>query len=250
MALSNTLSTPTTLKGHTIMFRHSPRIIGLLCVLNAMQWGAPPALAEVRSFDDITFWVGSGPQRAAFVVDWSATPDLPPLAWGYRWSGAATGDQMFRAIAAADANFRGRISAGGPLGVELYGIGYDRDGDGFQLNDGTQFTDGLAISGPSDTAFALDPDDSYNEGWFSAGFWGYYFATGSPYLPGGMWDFAPVGFSSRILADGEWDGYAYAPQFVFATPAVPVAAVPEPGLCQVLVGVGLVWGFVRTLRSR
>ena len=42
---------------------------------------------------------------AALVIDWLGTPELPPLAWGYRWSGNATGVQMFRSVVQADPRF-------------------------------------------------------------------------------------------------------------------------------------------------
>jgi hypothetical protein len=182
------------------------------------------ALADVTSFDDLRFWVGSGPNRAALVIDWWEMPERIPLAWGFRWSGSATGEDMFRAIVQRDPQLYARIGSSGAFGVPLYGIGYDRDGDGFALSDGTIFSNGLAVTGPSDGAIAVDPDDSYNEGW-NTGFWAYYVGSGNPY-GGGSWQTPITGFSDRQLADGDWDGFSFAPGFVGDPPALAGAAMP------------------------
>jgi hypothetical protein len=196
----------------------------LCLVAGLLGWSlGSPVWAEVTALDDIRFWVGEGSQRAAMVIDWTNPADAPPLAWGFRWDGTATGEDMFRALVQADRRLFAKLGEEGPFGVPLFGIGYDRDADGFKLSDGTVFDgDGIAITEPSDGAYALDPDDSYDEGW-NEGFWGYYISEESPYTTG-QWDIAPTGFSQRILADGAWDGYSFAPGFVGDPPAVPEAA--------------------------
>ncbi len=180
----------------------------------------------VLTMEDIRYWVGDGANEAVLVVDWDEPSERHPLAWGFRWDGVATGEDMFRAIAAADHRFFGRLGAAGPFGVPLYGIGYDRDNDGFELSDGTNFVDGVAVTGPSDSATAVDPRDSYNEGW-DFGFWNYYEGDGQPYA-GGAWTVAESGFSLRMLTTGDWDGYSFAPGFEGLPPEVPNAAVDQP----------------------
>ncbi len=208
------------------------------------------------TFDDITYWVGSGANRSALVIDWHDGKDA--VAYGYRWDGAATGEDMITAIADADPRlvvYRGDTDpantagdgTGGPNSI--YGIGLDRDGDGFTLTPGS-----------SDTGSPADPDDSYAEGWFT-NYWGYFVnidnneylfgpppnfemspnpdfgtLTGEPYN-GGSWGFSGLGFIDHVLFDGSWDGWG----FNGNAPGEPIA-VPEPASAAFLVVLGaLVW---------
>ena len=52
-------------------------------------------------FNDILFWVGEGTNEAVMAVNWADTA----LAWGYRWNGTATVEDMMNHIAAADPRF-------------------------------------------------------------------------------------------------------------------------------------------------
>ena len=52
---------------------------------------------------DILYWVGSGSNEAIFIVNW-ANPDTA-LAWGYRFNGTVTAQQMIDSIDAADPRF-------------------------------------------------------------------------------------------------------------------------------------------------
>src|SRR3954465_10393847 len=64
---------------------------------------AVQAHAFAFSFDDITYWVGSGSNRASLAIDWQQGSSQPAsLVWGYRWDGIATGAQMLSAIVAED----------------------------------------------------------------------------------------------------------------------------------------------------
>ena len=83
------------------------------------------------------------------------------------------------------------------------------------------------VTGPSDGGSSSDADDSYNEGW-NSGFWSYYTGAGNPY-DGGTWQAAVTGFSDRVLADGDWDGLSFAPDFVGDPPA-PANAAPDTTL--------------------
>ena len=59
--------------------------------------------AQPFTFDDIEFWVGTGANRAALVIDWvEGSTEPPALVWGYRWDGTARGSDMLTAIVAAD----------------------------------------------------------------------------------------------------------------------------------------------------
>jgi hypothetical protein len=181
------------------------------------------------SFDDIEFWVGTGANRSALVIDWvESTADPPALVWGYRWDGAAKGRDMLTAIVAADPRLFAKLGGTPANPVAVYGLGYDADDDGvFGVDDGTQFdADGFAFSGPADLAQATDPGDLYAEGWFT-GFWHYGVAANNPY-DGGAWSDSDVGMASRNLADGSWDSWVFSPTFNFASFATIPHAAPAP----------------------
>lgn len=187
----------------------------------------------VTSFEDIQFWVGSGSNQSAFVLDWdSNNPGTAAYAWGYRWDGSATSADMFASIIAADARLFAKISNPGAFGVAIYGIGYDNGDGNFALDDNTLFpASGLAVTSPGDGAQALGLGDLYVEGWFADGFWAHHISNGNPY-GGGSWESAQTGTSDRQLADGSWDGFAFLPGFAGPPPSIAqaasITAIPEP----------------------
>ena len=61
---------------------------------------AQPVEATI-DFDDILYWVGTGSNEAVLAVNWADTA----LAWGYRWTGSATVEDMMAAIASDDPRF-------------------------------------------------------------------------------------------------------------------------------------------------
>jgi hypothetical protein len=188
--------------------------------------------APVASFDDITFWTGVGANRAAIAVDGdSASSTDTALVWGYRWDGAADGEDMLRAVLAADSRLFAKISGPGPLGISVWGIGYDADDDGgFALSDGTEFdANGVAVTGlPDEDATPLDPDDWYREGWFT-GVWSYTNANDVPWSDDD-WNESQLGPSFRPLVDGAWDSWAFTSPIVLdAFAQNPVAAEPPEG---------------------
>jgi hypothetical protein len=180
------------------------------------------------TFDEVQFWVGTGANRAALVIDWVETsPNPPALAWGYRWDGAARGSDMLRAIIAADDRLFAKLGGSPSNPNAVYGIGYDADGDGqFALDDGTTFDDdGIAFTSPPDLATSVDSDDYYAEGWFT-GFWHYGVeapAGSNPY-GGSNWSDIQVGMAGRTLVDGSWDSWTFSPTFNFAA----FAENPQP----------------------
>lgn len=184
----------------------------------------------VASLDDIEVWVGQGANRTGFVIDFAGDSDADAAyAWGFRWDGDATGEDLLRALT-ADAGVYARIGETGAFGIPLYGLGYDANHDGaFALSDGTVFTDGIALTDASDDATAVSDGDLYAEGWFSNGFWSYAIAAGNPFA-GGEWSNANVGISQATLVDGRWDALVFDVAFGGATvPQNVQAAVPEPG---------------------
>ena len=193
---------------------------------------ASAAVQASVTFEDITYWVGEGNNESTLVIDFDGGPTPQSLVWGYRWDGTATGADLFEAVVTADPNLYAKVSAPGDFGVSLYGVGYDQDRDGFALGDGTVFDDGLAITAPSDGVTAVDADDSYVEGWFSAGFWGHWTSE-----DGQTWE-SGLGMSARTLTDGSWDGYRWAPGYTSEPPREPTPAVPEPSALALL-GLGV-----------
>jgi hypothetical protein len=208
----------------------APAVLIFVC-LCVFSWPFPSCAAPF-SFDDIKYWVGSGTNRAALVIDWDDNSLQPPaLAWGYRWNGTARGSDMLFAIVAADARLFAKLGGSDGNPNALYGVGYDANNNReFGVNDGTVFDSrGIAFTDPSDLASATDPGDYYAEGWF-AGFWHYGVATADPY-DAGSWSDTNLGMASRTLTDGAWDSWTFTPSFSFSAFAEnPTAAEPpSPG---------------------
>ncbi len=203
---------------------------GVLLLLFASSTSAGTA----TTLDDIDYWVGQGANRAALVIDWddSSTTD-ESLAWGYRWDGTATGEDMLLEVLAADDRLFAKLSTPSPSGVTLYGLGYDLDNNSaFSITDGTVFdSEGIGFSGPPDNpppaAVSTDAADHYAEGWFT-GFWHYGLGLGNPFA-GGSWVDSGGGMSSRTLTDGDWDSWTFSPTFNFAAFAENPVAAAAPG---------------------
>ena len=154
-----------------------------------------PSSAWAYTFDDVevTYWTGADPDdgvnEAVMVVDWQI-PDKKSMVFGYRWTGDAIGMDMLNAIHQADERFYMEWHPSYP-GAALYGIGWDADGDGFSKT---------------------DPNDYYAEGWM-LGAWRYYLSR-----DGETWTYSDDAVFERTLADGDWDGWSWAPGFLEVTP--------------------------------
>lgn len=167
--------------------------------------------ATVTSFDDITYWVGEGSNKAALAIDWFGDDaNDNALVWGYRWDGTATGEQMLREVLTDDRRFFAKLSSPGPLGIAAYGFGYDENNDQqFELDDETAFNaDGIAITSPSDGA-ETNEEDRYREGW-STGYWHYGIASSDAEGALNNWNSSGIGPTLRPLSNGSWDSYAFA----------------------------------------
>lgn len=176
----------------------------------ALRTLAVLAIAPTAVAADLDFWVGEGANAATMVIDWDESLDAgPALAWGYRWDGPARVEQMLREVLANDDRLFAKLSPPGPIGIAVYGLGYDRSGDGeFALDDGSPFdATGVVVSGPSDGALATDPADLYAEGWEFDGFW--HNAIASDADP--AWKTAPVGSADLVLNDGDRAGWVFTP---------------------------------------
>jgi len=218
------------------------------CIAVVFCLGAAQA-AHAFTFDDITTWVGSGASEAALIVGFNDGVDPVVLAWGYRFDGTPTAWDALMKVVAADGNFYATVDSKATYGPALFGLGYDVDGDGFGISDGTTFdangvsdlnvwdanTDAgsSAATSPVDDATANDAADHYREGWWSNGFWVHFESPNNPYNVG-SWQ-GGLGAGSQDLADGAWIGLSFDPVFSFTDP--PTNPVPEPAT-MTLLGVG------------
>ena len=210
----------------------------IAAALAAFLSAASASAGLVTTLDDIELWAGSGSNRSALVIDWADGRD--PLAWGYRWDGAATGEEMFMAILAADGRLTAKFNNFGSLeepNLFVNTIGYDRDEDGLSKNDAD---DSFESSGNFVDDFR---------------FWEYHTAPNSPYTDAdgpGTWESSDVGISGRTLSDGAWDGFRFDAASPGPAPgqavAAEVAAVPEPG-AGLLVLLAAAGGFVARRRG-
>jgi len=73
-----------------------------------------PLLARAAPFtlDSIERWTGSGPHRAALIVDWHDGTRPRALAWGFRFNPGATSLDLWNAVTAADPGLVGSIPNG------------------------------------------------------------------------------------------------------------------------------------------
>jgi hypothetical protein len=140
------------------------------------------------SLSDIRLWAGSGTNEAGLVIDFNDNGNRRSFAWGYRWNGTATGEDLIRAVDSLDNQLSATIF-GSSLGAYVDSMTYK----------------------------------TYTGGSWPSGYFSYW--TGSPSswtyssvgmstraLSNGDWD----GWS--YVVNGQSD----------SAPTVPVAAVPEP----------------------
>lgn len=192
-------------------------------------------------FNDIQFWAGTGANQAALVIDWNDGKSSESLVWGYRWDGSASGLDMFEAIVNADPRLFAHLAVYS-FGTAVSGAGYDLNGNGvFGVSPSLSFDSGgllVEASGPGnfdDSRAATDAGDHYAEG-FNSSFWGYYVKSSTA----AAWAFSNDGAADRILSDGVWDGWSFAPGFATTDPSDPgVAPVPEPTAVVLLISGGL-----------
>jgi hypothetical protein len=205
---------------------------------NALRISLPAALAlltpvaSAATLDDIQFWVGSGGNRAALVIDWKDGQSPESLLWGFRWDGTATGLDMLQSVVNADPRLFAHLGTY-VWGTAVLGLGYDLNHSGsFGVTPALTFNAGglSTATDPNDARLAADSADHWREGW-NNGFWAYYLKDPA----GGSWTSAMTGAADRILTDGAWDGFSFAPGFAATEPSEPVpAAVPEPGVLTLL----------------
>jgi hypothetical protein len=199
------------------------------------------ASAQTDLFSTIQNWTGTGANEAAMEIDWNQGTPGDALVWGYRWDGTSTAEQMLDAIVAADPHLYATVGLTAS-GTELFGLGYDQDGDGnFPLSPALSFnSQHLAIidsTQTDDSRIVVDAGDLYAEGW-NVGYWNYMLSTDTRLAANySDWDYSPYGISGITLSNGDVDGFAYTANFT-APPTIPgipnPAPVPEPSTWAML----------------
>ncbi|MCM1484363.1 MAG: leucine-rich repeat domain-containing protein [Muribaculaceae bacterium] len=204
--------------------------------------------AKDFTFDMIESWAGEGSNRAGLVIQWNCDGEKVALVFGYRWDGDATGADMIKAVAEANprlytlmqyTNVSSPTDPNG--GYTINGFGWDADDDGdIRLIDtghnNQEYTSATGFfqhprgyvpgSGGSpdydyDNWQAGDKDDFWQAGWYK-GYWSYWVGSAPNSLGYSSW-----GASGRVLSDGAWDGWNYAPDLV-SSDWKPFEAAPQP----------------------
>jgi len=206
------------------------------------------AFACSFSMSDIVNWSGSGSNRSALVIEWSAPEVLnntsvspgnstAALAWGYHFDDSATAKDMLHGILASDSRLYAVTGYGGDF---ILGFGYDYNNDGqFALSNGSttytgdQIRSGLANDLDADSFSSVSSGDLYWGGllgpnwelWTEAGQTGGldlepdrgsqpYWTPDDPSSPWsgrhGGWEFAQYGVAGLDLKNGSWIGFSVA----------------------------------------
>ena len=193
------------------------------------------------SFDDIEFWVGTGSDSAALVVDWYDDKG-GTLVWGYLFDAdddtQNTGFAMLSAVAKADPRFV-FLTHSTNLGNTIAGLGYDLNASGdirviytdpdTQASEERTPVDGIVTTDAYnyDNWTAPDAEDHWRAGWYK-GYWSYQVKDSRE----NPFSYSGLGASSRKLTNGSWDGWAYQsfdnPSMTGVIPRAPWTAAEPP----------------------
>lgn len=182
------------------------------------------------NLSDIQYWVGTGSNEAAFIVQWNDGKNPDALVWGFRWDGTATGEDMMKAIAKADHRFFSLLYQGTSMGTAVGGFGFDLDGQGTNgLYKEANTTYPLyPLNGIVNTSTydfdkytGIDTNDHWRSGWLN-GYWSYWAKDPAD----ADFQYSPLGVSNRILENGSlnlWNYYAGMNEVPIATTFTPVS---------------------------
>ncbi|MFP3591629.1 DUF5074 domain-containing protein [Chryseobacterium sp. SIMBA_038] len=162
------------------------------------------------TFADVQYWVGTGSNQAAFVVQWNDSKNPDALVWGFRWDGNATGEDMLKAIAKADHRFYTLLYQGTQFGSAIGGLGFDLNGantNALYKNGNVTYpyypVDGIVntTAYDFDDYTAADAADHWSSGWTTNGYWSYWVKDPTD----ADFGYSGVGASTRALVNGSWD---------------------------------------------
>ena len=210
---------------------------GKLRAASDWEWVTPDDMAGDANFtfDMIKNWTGEGENKAALVIQWNYDDEPAALVFGYRWTGQATGADMLKAVVKNNPRLYALMqytNVSSPTdpngGYTINGIGWDVDDDGdialIDTGNGNQVyesEDGFfehprgykpGQGGSSDYDYdnwkARDTDDMWWAGWYTNGFWSYWVKDNAT----ANFEFSGLGASGRVLENGSWDGWNFAPK--------------------------------------
>jgi hypothetical protein len=170
------------------------------------------------TFADVQYWVGTGTNEAAFVVQWNDGKNPDALVWGFRWNGNATGEDMLKAIAKADHRFFSLLYQGTQFGSAIGGLGFDLNGansNALYKNGNVTYpyypVDGIVNTSAYDfdQYTAADTADHWSSGWTTNGYWSYWVKDPTDTDFG----YSGVGATTRALVNGSWDVWNFNPNF-------------------------------------
>ncbi|KOP35965.1 DUF5074 domain-containing protein [Flavobacterium sp. WLB] len=173
---------------------------------------------SAADFAQIKYWVGTGANQAAFVVQWNDEKNADALVWGFRWDGDATGEDMLKAIAKADRRFFTLLYQGTQFGSAIGGLGFDLNGantNGLYKDKNVTYpyypVNGIVNTTEYDFDLytPIDAADHWQSGWTSNGYWSYWVKNPTDTEFG----YSGLGASSRVLENGSWDVWNYNPGF-------------------------------------
>ncbi|MEI7486953.1 MAG: DUF5074 domain-containing protein [Chryseobacterium sp.] len=162
------------------------------------------------TFADVQYWVGTGTNQVAFVVQWNDSKNPDALVWGFRWNGNATGEDMLKAIAKADHRFYSLLYQGTQFGSAVGGLGFDLNGantNALYKNANVTYpyypVDGIVntTAYDFDDYTAADAADHWSSGWTTNGYWSYWVKDPTD----ADFGYSGVGASTRALVNGSWD---------------------------------------------
>lgn len=162
------------------------------------------------TFADVQYWVGTGSNQAAFVVQWNDSKNPDALVWGFKWDGNATGEDMLKAIAKADHRFYTLLYQGTQFGSAIGGLGFDLNGantNALYKNGNVTYpyypVDGIVntTAYDFDDYTAADAADHWSSGWTTNGYWSYWVKDPTD----ADFGYSGVGASTRALVNGSWD---------------------------------------------
>lgn len=169
------------------------------------------------SMSDITFWVGEGSKRSAFVLDFHLDKQEEALVWGYKYDGDDKSTwSMIQAIAEKDPRFcvlMGQAQWGLAIGGFGYLTGDLKDRKAQVIAEGATFKEtspGVFATSDLkyfDTAKLSDDQSLWCNGWgfSSPGYWSFFTRMNrlSPF------SYSGVGPGIDRLTDGSWSAMSF-----------------------------------------